>query len=105
VSHDVSTCWFVGVSEKLGGVCLNLICNYYRQVKGFCQSQKLVELAVEYLLAFGKVFSTYVFASKVADHGVYNDEFYVVFWTKTEEMVCQQTLMAAVVSSSEKNVS
>lgn len=30
VGHDVSACWSVGVSEKLGGVCLNVICDYAR---------------------------------------------------------------------------
>jgi len=89
VCHDVSARWFVGVSEELGRVRLDLICDYYREVEGFCQSQQLVELAVECLLALGKVFSSYVFASEVADHGVHYDEFYVVFWAEPDEMVCQ----------------
>ena len=89
VGHDVSSCWSVWVSEELGGVCMDLICDYYRQVEGFCQSQQLVELAIQRLLAFGKIFSTHVFASEVADHGVHYDEFYVVFWAEPEEVVCQ----------------
>ena len=36
MSHDVATCRFVGVSKKLGRICLNLICNYHRKVVGFC---------------------------------------------------------------------
>ena len=87
VCHDVSSSWPVRVAEESCRIRLNLVCHNYSYVVGFRQSYKLMQILVQFLLAFREVFPSDVFSSEVADHAVDDNEFDVAFWAECEESV------------------
>jgi len=87
VSHDVSSSWPVWVAEERCRVGLDLIRHNHRNIVSFSQSDQLVQILVQFLLAFREVLPSDIFPSEVADHAVDDDEFDVVLWTEREESV------------------